>query len=167
MMELKTERLILRMFREDDLDHYASICADPQVMRYLSEGKTLSRADAWRQMAMIIGHWQLRGYGIWAVEERESKACIGRIGFFNPEGWPGFELGWVLGRQYWGKGYASEGARCALDHAFTEMSREHIISLIHPDNEGSIRVAERIGERLEGKTRLFGNELLIYGIDRV
>jgi RimJ/RimL family protein N-acetyltransferase len=166
MMKLETERLILRMFREDDFECYSTICADIEVMRYLGDGKTLTRAEAWRQMAMIIGHWQLRGYGIWAVEERESKVLVGRIGFFNPEGWPGFELGWVLGREYWGKGYASEGARRALDHAFTEMNRDHVISLIHPDNGGSIRVAERIGEELEGRTELFGHEVLIYGINR-
>jgi RimJ/RimL family protein N-acetyltransferase len=135
-------------------------------MRYLGDGNTLTRAEAWRQMAMIIGHWQLRGYGIWAVEERKSKDLVGRIGFFNPEGWPGFELGWVLGREHWGKGYASEGARRALDQAFTEMNQEHVISLIHPDNGGSMRVAERIGERLEGKTEIFGHEVLVYGIDR-
>jgi RimJ/RimL family protein N-acetyltransferase len=166
MVELETERLILRMFREDDIERYASICADPEVMRYLGDGKTLTRAEAWRQMAMIVGHWQLRGYGIWAVEERKSKDLVGRVGFFNPEGWPGFELGWVLGREYWGKGYASEGARRALDYAFTEMKRDHVISLIHPDNRGSMRVAERIGEQLEGKTEIFGHEVVVYGIDR-
>ena len=164
-MELQTDRLLLRMFREDDLDRYASICADPDVMRYLGDGNTLSRAEAWRQMAMIIGHWHLRGYGIWAVEERESKKLVGRIGFFNPEGWPGFELGWVLGREYWGRGYATEGARRALEYAFTEMNREKIISLIRPENRGSIRVAERLGERLEGRTELFGKEVLVYGIE--
>ena len=164
-MELQTDRLLLRMFREDDLDRYASICADPDVMRYLGDGNTLSRAEAWRQMAMIIGHWHLRGYGIWAVEERESKKLVGRIGFFNPEGWPGFELGWVLGREYWGRGYATEGARRALEYAFTEMNREKIISLIRPENRGSIRVAERLGERLEGRTEWFGKEVLVYGIE--
>jgi RimJ/RimL family protein N-acetyltransferase len=166
MVELETDRLILRMFREDDIERYASICADPEVMRYLGDGNTLTRAEAWRQMAMIIGHWQLRGYGIWAVVERKSNDLVGRIGFFNPEGWPGFELGWVLGREYWGKGYASEGARRALEYAFTEMKREQVISLIHPDNGGSVRVSERIGERLEGKTEIFGHEVQVYGIDR-
>ena len=154
------------MFREDDFEDYAVICADPEVMRYLVDGRPLTRAEAWRQMATILGHWQLRGYGIWAVEERESKKVIGRIGFFNPEGWPGFELGWTLGREYWGKGYATEGARRALHHAFTEMNRDHVISVIRPDNHGSIRVAERIGERLESRAELFGREVLIYGIDR-
>ncbi len=163
---LETERLWLRAFREEDLDGYAAICADPEVMRYLGDGRVLSRADAWRQMALIIGHWTLRGYGLWAVEERATGVLIGRLGFFNPEGWPGFELGWMLRRASWGQGYATEGAGRALAHAFTEMGRDHLISLIRPDNRASIRVAERLGERLERRTDLFGQEALVYGIDR-
>ena len=163
---LDTERLRLRMFQQADFEPYAKICADPEVMRYLGEGKTLSRAEAWRQMAIIIGHWHLRGHGIWAVEERRSGALVGRIGLFNPEGWPGFELGWMLARQHWGKGYASEGARRVLQYAFSELNRDHVISLIHPHNVASIRVAERLGETLEGRTELFGHEALIYGISR-
>ena len=164
MNAITTERLNLRMFREDDLDDYAEICADPEVMRFLGEGRALSRADAWRQMAMIIGHWQLRGYGPWAVEERESGRVMGRIGFFNPEGWPGFELGWVLGRAYQGRGYATEGAKAALKYAFEEMNREKVISLIQPANVPSIRVAVRLGERLEGESEVSGKKVQIYGI---
>ena len=166
MVTLETERLILRMFREEDFEQHARICSDPEVMRYLGEGRPLNRFEAWRSLAMILGHWQLRGYGPWAVEERATGNFIGRIGFFYPEGWPGFELGWVLGRESWGKGYASEGARRALRYAFTEMGRDHVISLIHPGNIASIKVAERLGEEVEGQTELFGHAVLIYGISR-
>jgi RimJ/RimL family protein N-acetyltransferase len=164
MVTLQTERLILRMFREEDFEQHAHICADPEVMRFLVDGRPLDRFEAWRSMAMIVGHWQLRGYGPWAVEERATGNLIGRIGFFYPEGWPGFELGWVLGSESWGKGYASEGARRALDYAFAEMGRDHVISLIHPENTASIKVAERLGEKVEGQTELFGHAVLIYGI---
>jgi RimJ/RimL family protein N-acetyltransferase len=166
VLTLETERLRLRMFRQDDLDAYAAICADPEVMRYLGDGKALGRAEAWRQMAMILGHWSLRGFGLWALEERASGALVGRIGFFQPEGWPGFELGWMLRRESWGKGYATEGTRRALTHAFTEMGRDHVISLIRPANQPSIRVAERLGEMLEGRTELYGQDVLVYGIAR-
>jgi RimJ/RimL family protein N-acetyltransferase len=166
VITLRTDRLQLRMFRPDDLEAYAAMCADPEVMRYLGDGKALSRADAWRQMAMILGHWQLRGFGLWAVEERASGDLVGRIGFFQPEGWPGFELGWMLRRASWGKGYATEGGRRALAHAFTELGRTHLISLIRPTNQASIRVAERLGQSLEGRTELFGHEALVYGIDQ-
>jgi RimJ/RimL family protein N-acetyltransferase len=166
MKTLQTERLILRMFREDDLDEYAAMTADPEVTRHLGDGSTLARADAWRQMAMILGHWQLRSYGMWAVEEAATGRLVGRIGFFNPEGWPGFELGWTLAREFWGRGYATEGARRALEHGFTEMGREHVISLIRSANLPSVRVAERLGERLEGNVELHGSPALVYGITR-
>jgi RimJ/RimL family protein N-acetyltransferase len=153
------------MWREDDFEEYARICADAEVMRFLG-GKPFSRLEAWRHMALLVGHWHLRGYGHWAVEEKASGRLIGRMGFLNPEGWPGFEVGWTLARECWGRGYATEGARRMLDYAFKEMDREHVISLIHPDNRASIKVAERLGERVEGETELFGINVLIYGISR-
>lgn len=166
MVTLETERLLLRMFREQDFEDYAAIFSDRQVTRYLGDGEPLSRATAWRSMAFIVGHWQLRGYGMWAVEERHSGVVIGRIGFFNPEGWPGFEIGWTLKPTYWGKGYATEGAKAALNYGFNNLDKDHIISLIYPENIRSIKVAQRLGEKLEDKTTLFDKEVLIYGISR-
>jgi RimJ/RimL family protein N-acetyltransferase len=164
-VRLETERLILRMFREDDFEAYARIFGDPDVARYLS-GRPLERWEAWRHMAFVLGHWALRGYGLWAVEERSSGRLVGRVGLHYPDGWPGLEVGWALGREDWGKGYATESARPALAYAFTEIGCVHVISLIQPANVASIKVAERLGERLEGKTELFGKEVLVYGIDR-
>lgn len=162
---LETERLLLRQWREDDFEDYARLCGDPEVMRYLG-GKPFSRLEAWRHMAFLIGHWQLRGYGHWAVEEKASSRLIGRMGFLYPQGWPGFEVGWTLERGSWGKGYASEGARRMMDYAFSEMGRDHVISLIHPENKGSINVAVKMGEKLEGETEILGIPVLIYGIDK-
>src|SRR5215510_16473925 len=105
---LETDRLLLRTFREEDFEDYASFCADPEVMRFLG-GKTLNRLEAWRHIAFMIGHWHLRGYGPWAAIEKATGKLVGRIGFLNPVGWPAFELGWTLGRPFWGKGYATEG----------------------------------------------------------
>lgn len=154
------------MFRDGDLDAYAEMVGDPEVMRYVGDGQPGTRADAWRHMAMLLGHWSLRGYGIWAVTERGRDRVVGRLGFFNPEGWPGFELGWMLAREAWGKGYATEGARAALDWAFGELGRDSVISIIHPENGGSIRVAERIGERFDGRIPHGASEALLYRIDR-
>jgi RimJ/RimL family protein N-acetyltransferase len=164
--ELETDRLKLRMWRESDLDDYAEMSADPAVMQYLGGGKLLTRADAWRSMAFFMGHWQMRGYGHWAVEDKTSGRMIGRIGFLNPEGWPGFEIGWTLARHAWGRGYATEGATRALAYAFKELDQRHVISLIHPDNTASMRVAERLGETREGTARVGEWDVLVYGIDR-
>ncbi|HEY6045282.1 MAG TPA: GNAT family N-acetyltransferase [Pyrinomonadaceae bacterium] len=163
---LETERLRLRWFRESDFEQFCKMTADAEVMRFLGDGKPMDALNSWRQMATIIGHWYFRGYGIWAVEEKSTAHLVGRIGFMNPAGWPGFELGWTLARDSWGKGYATEGARGALEYAFTEMGRDHLISLIAPANVNSIRVAERLGEKVEGQTQVMGHDVLIYGISR-
>lgn len=164
--ELETQRLILRAFCEADLDAYAEMSADPEVMRYIGNGQTIPRFEAWRSMAAMLGHWQLRGYGMWAVEERQSRVMIGRVGCWQPEGWPGFEIGWTLRRAYWGCGYATEAGAVAMAYAFDKLQQSHVISLIRPENSASRRVAEKLGEKLEGMTEIFGKELVIYGISR-
>lgn len=164
-VSLETDRLLLRPWRESDLDAYAAICADPEVMRYLG-GKTFLRTETWRHIAFMIGHWCLRGYGHWAVEEKSSGRMIGRIGFLEPAGFPGFEIGWTLARETWGRGYATEGARAALEYAFTSLDKHHVISLILPENKASIRVAEKLGESLEGEAEVMGYSVLKYGISR-
>lgn len=164
MVQLETERIRLRLYRQDDLDDLARINADPEVMKYIGNGQPLSRSDVWRSMALQLGHWQLRGFGMWAVELKETSRLIGRIGLYFPEGWPGLEIGWLLGRAYWGQGLAVEGARAAIDFAFREVRTDHVISIIHPSNRDSIRVAEKIGEQFERKEILNGTEVLIYGI---
>ena len=162
---LETERLLLRWLREDDFEQYARMGRDPAVMRFLG-GQVMTDIDVWRQMTSFMGYCCFRGYGMWAVEKKSYGKLVGRIGFLNPIGWPGFELGWTLARDSWGKGYATEGAQRALTYAFTDLGRDHVISLIAPANVASAKVAERLGEKVEGRTELFGNEVLIYGIGR-
>lgn len=161
---LETEHLLLRDWRDADLDAYAEICADREVTRYLSG--PLDRGDAWRQMAQFSGHWDLRGFGTWAVEERATATMIGRIGLHQPEGWPGLEVGWALARGVWGRGYAAEGGAASLEYAWTVLGAERVISIIDPDNARSIAVAERIGETFERSYRLKTQPVSIYGIDR-
>lgn len=161
---LETERLLLRMFTKDDLDAYAGICADAEIMRFVGDGKPLSRTDAWRHIAIFLGTWQLRGYGTLAVQDKVSGQMIGRVGYIHPEGWPGIELSWVLARQFWGHGLATEAARACLQHGFSKLGFNHVISLIHPENRRSISVAERLGGIHESSTEIFGKPALIYGI---
>ena len=164
---LETERLRLRPFRASDFEDYAALNADPEVLRYLGGGtEPWDRGRSWRHMAFLMGHWQLGGAGMWALEHRETGAFLGMVGFAAPAGWPGFELAWTLARRWWGYGYATEAARAALDYAFTVLKRDRVISLIYPENRASIRVAERLGERLQGRIDHFGREMLCYDIDR-
>jgi RimJ/RimL family protein N-acetyltransferase len=159
---LETERLLLRRFRGSDLDAYAVMSADPEVMRHIGTGATLNRTDSWRSIAAMLGHWQILGYGMWAVELKESGELVGRAGFLDPPGWPGFEVGWLLGRNHWGKGYAIEAANVALRYAFEKLKRDRVISLIRHGNARSIRVAEALGEKLVGEVDLLGSKALLY-----
>lgn len=120
---LSTPRLIMRSFVSEDFEAYAAMMADPAVTRYLGDGRPLARAAAWFQMAAIAGHWVLRGFGLWAVEERATGRFIGRIGCHEPEGFPVFELAYTLAREAWGGGYAREGAEAALRYARDVLGR--------------------------------------------
>ncbi len=166
MQTLGSDRLVLRMFRDSDLDAYAEMCADLEVMRYLGDGHPLSRAEAWRNMAVVVGHWHLRGFGLWAVEEKRTGVLLGRAGCWQPEGWPGLEVGWTLRREFWGKGYATEAALMAVDHAFNQLGQARVISLIQPENSASVAVALRLGMAFQGYTEVMGHPVVLYSVER-
>jgi RimJ/RimL family protein N-acetyltransferase len=88
----------------------------------------------------------LRGFGLWAVERKSDGAFIGRVGMNYPEGWPAVEVGWTLGKEYWGSGFATEAARAALTYAFLTQNLDRVISVIQIDNAPSQAVAKRLGE---------------------
>jgi len=154
---LETDRLRLRAWRADDLDAFAAMVADPEVMRFL--GDPVSRIDAWRGMSSTAGHWLLLGFGLWAVERKADGVLIGRVGVQRPEGWPATEVAWTLHRPYWGQGYATEAARASLDYGFRTLSVSRLISLIDPENRASQRVAARLGQTMAGEVTLTLNKV--------
>lgn len=158
----ETARLRLRLFAERDLGALAAMYADAETMRHIGDGRTFTRDETWRAIAGMLGHWALRGFGMWALELKQTGELVGRAGFIDPEGWPGFELGWLVARPHWGKGYATEAARFALDHALSTMGRRRVISLIRPGNERSTRVAEKLGMRAEGEIELLGAPVTVH-----
>ena len=160
---LETPRLRLRGLEETDLDAFAAMVGDPAVVRHLGT-PPFDRNGAWRKMALLAGHWHFRGYGMWAVVERASGRFVGRVGLWNPEGWPGLEVGWILPREQWGRGFATEAAEAALRFAFERVGAERVISVIHPENARSIRVAKRLGERFERRDTVGAVGVSIYGI---
>lgn len=144
--ELETPRLRLRAIRPDDAEPFIAAMADPGFARYLSlDGKPLSRADAWRRLMMIAGCWVVNGFSNWAVEERASGRFIGTLGPWQPEGWPGFEIGWGIFPAFQGKGYASEGAAAAVRFAHDVLGQDRILHLIAPANAASQGVAQALG----------------------
>ena len=161
-----TERLTLRPFREDDVRALFELSQDPDVFRFVGDRRAPTLQEAWRAVAGWLGHWAMRDYGQWAIEERESGRFIGRAGIINPADWPGPEVGYLLGRPYWGRGFATEAAAAAMRWGFEEKGFDDLISLIDPENAASIKVATRLGEALRGETDLMGHRVLTYGISR-
>jgi RimJ/RimL family protein N-acetyltransferase len=155
LTRLETDRLMLRQPTLDDLEDFVAMFSDARVTEFLSiDGKPMTRFAVWQSLTSTVGHWALRGYGMFVVQERTSGRFLGRVGPWWPEGWPGFELGWTLRSDAWGFGYATEAAERCLAYAFEPLAQPSVISLIVPENTRSIRVAERIGESFECETRL-------------
>ena len=140
---LETERLILRQPQHSDFEAWVALHADADVMRFLGgvQGPELT----WRSVCAMTGAWMIEGFSMFSIIEKATGNWIGRLGPWRPHGWPGTEIGWALARSAWGHGYATEGAAAAMDFAVDELGWTEIIHTILPENEASIRVAERLG----------------------
>lgn len=149
---IETDRLILRPPSAADFDGWAAFSADAQSNRFLGGPK--SRAEAWRFLCAMAGAWHIRGFAMFSVLLKENGAWIGRIGPWQPEGWPGTEVGWGILREYEGKGYALEAAVASIDYAFDTHGWDKVIHTIDPENIASIRLAERLGSVNCGPTKL-------------
>jgi RimJ/RimL family protein N-acetyltransferase len=169
-MIIETERLILRPVDPDrDFEPWARAMADEQTVRYLGM-KPMNRAEAWRSMAMVMGHWAIRGYGFFSLESRESGEWVGRVGPWRPEGWPGTEVGWTISPGHLRRGYATEAARACVDFAFDTLGWTQVIHVIMEGNEASMAVARKIGSSLidsrQGVPGVTDEKVLIFGQSR-
>lgn len=142
---LETERLILRVPQEGDLDGFAALMADEESARHI--GGVQPRPAVWRGMATLTGSWLLKGFSMFSVIEKASGAWVGRIGPWQPEDWPGTEVGWGLLREHWGKGYGVEAATASIDWAFDALGWTEVIHTIAPENANSQALARRLGSR--------------------
>jgi RimJ/RimL family protein N-acetyltransferase len=161
---IETDRLLMRGWTEADLDSHAKLCADPEVMMFM--GGPVDRVESWRRLAMHAGHWALKGYGDWVLERRTDRYIVGRAGLWHPEGWPGVEVGWKLSPDAWGQGFATEAARASIDWAWANLDVPTLISVIHPQNVASLRVAERVGMQCRERLPIRGETLVVMAIDR-
>jgi RimJ/RimL family protein N-acetyltransferase len=168
--EVETRRLLLRRWRSEDLEPYARICADAEVMQYIGDGSPLTREQSEAQISGFIRNWEEYGFGLWAVEHKASGAFVGFVGLAYQPGWDvdehRTEVGWRLDPAYWGQGLATEGAVASVRYGFEEIGLERIISIIQPANAASRRVAEKAGLALQGETRWRDNDVVWYAIDR-
>ena len=154
---LRTPRLVLRRLTGDDLPAYAALVSDPEVMRFIGGSRAVREAA--RSIAAINARYEEDGFGVLGIERRADARLIGRVGFWvwDRTDWTSghtrhglgeraeVELGWALMRSAWGYGFATEAAAAMRDHAFRQLRLTRLISLIHPENDRSLRLAHRLG----------------------
>ena len=143
---LETERLRLRAPSEADVDVEAAFY---QTERAKFVGGPMRRDEVWRSIASIIGHWVIRGYGMWAVEEKATGLYCGHVGLWFPDAWPEPEIGWTLMERAEGRGIAHEAARAARTHAYEMLGWTTMISAIDPANTRSAALAAKLGAAYE------------------
>ncbi len=178
-MRLETERLLLRPLSIDDVDVFTAFYADPEVMRYLGVGKILSREETEASLTRMLRGLEIDGFGQFALERKEDREVIGRCGLLvwdaetlsptteaEASGPTELEVGYALGRPYWGNGYATEAAIAVRDHALGPMGRERLIAFIRPDNARSRRVAEKLGMRRERDVTLMGLPAQLFALGK-
>jgi len=154
---IETERLLLRRWRDADVAPNTEMLADPASARFItSDGKAVTdEFVGWRNAAVMAGHWALHGFGLFVVEEKQTGRYVGRVGPWFPAGWPGFEVGWGIARNFRGKGYAVEAASASIDWTFACFEIDKIVHPIRPENVASQKVAQRLGATIERQVELF------------
>ncbi len=164
---LETTRLILRGLQPEDFEAYAAMRADPDVMRHMGDGTPKSEEEAWSGFLQAVGHWQVAGFGSWAIVEKSSKRVVGSVGFQDRKRDRGADLkgvpeaGWILARAAWGKGYATEALNAALVWGRSHFGPVRVIALTTLENAASIRVAEKCGFRQSGPITSAGRPRLL------
>ncbi|HEV2705378.1 MAG TPA: GNAT family N-acetyltransferase [Pyrinomonadaceae bacterium] len=164
--ELETERLRLRAFRPTDLDAFARLRADPEVMRYIGTGTPHTREQSLERMQANIARWRTNGFGHWAVVEKSSGELMGWCGLARLDETPEVEVGYGLARRFWGAGAATEAARASLRFGFEQLGLERIAAVAFPENTASRRVMEKLGMTYLRRAHYYGAELVYYALTR-
>jgi RimJ/RimL family protein N-acetyltransferase len=168
---IETERLLLRLPRPEDAPDLAVAYAEPETVRYIGDGTTSTLEDVEAGIAQWLERWELWGVSLFSLERREDGRVLGRAGFlrWDPETWEiggsETEIGWLLGQDHWGRGYATEAALALRDWARRERGLHRLISLIQHGNLRSVRVAEKLGERYERDVIVRGKPSWLYSLD--
>jgi len=160
-LQFETPRLSLRPFVHADWPALHELYGDPEATRFTFR-RALTEGESWRAMASMVGHWQLRGYGPYALVERSSGAVVGTAGLWFPNDWPEPEIKWALARRFWGQGLASEAVRALQPVACAALGGRPPISFIDAGNESSIRLARAVGAVLERELDFRGSPWLVY-----
>jgi RimJ/RimL family protein N-acetyltransferase len=179
VLQLETDRLLLRAPVPEDADALAPMYADPEVMRYVGDGRTLTRADTERSVKRMIERWEADGFGLFTTVRKDDEAIIGRVGLlvWNTDTWEPttraqaadapseVEVGYTLGRPFWGRGFATEAAGAVRDYALDELGAERLIALIIHGNTASENVARKLGLEYERDVMLGRREAQLFALD--
>ena len=154
--EIRTSRLLLRQWRAEDIEPFAAMCRDPEVMRYIGSGTTPTHEQAVLSVQAFEREWEENGYGLFAVELLGGDQMIGFTGLANPtflpEIMPTVEIGWRFSRSSWGNGYATEAARAALDFALVQLRLFEVVSIYQAENHASARIVQKLRMRFDRET---------------
>ena len=154
--EITTSRLMLRRWRGGDVEPFAAMCGDPEVMRYIGSGDTRTVEQAAASILAFERGWEEKRYGLFAVELLSNGQLIGFTGLaeptFLPEIMPAVEVGWRFARQSWDNGYATEAARAVLDFGLVELGLPEIVSIHQKGNDASGRIMQKLGMRFDRET---------------
>jgi RimJ/RimL family protein N-acetyltransferase len=179
MLSLETDRLLLRAPVPEDADALAPMYADPEVMRYVGDGRTLTRGETERSVRRMIERWEDDGFGLFTTVRKEDDAVIGRVGLlvWNTDTWEPttraaaagapseVEVGYTLGRDYWGQGFATEAAGAVRDYALGELGAGRLIALIIHGNTASENVARKLGLVYERDIMLGRREAQLFALE--
>ncbi|MDE1886286.1 MAG: GNAT family N-acetyltransferase [Xanthomonadaceae bacterium] len=149
---IETARLILRQPAAADFEGYAQMFADADNVRHI--GGQLARGAAWRRFLQMPGAWMVQGFAMFSVIDKASGEWLGQAGPWQPDGWPGSEVGWSFRRSAWGQGYAREAATASIDWAFANLGWTDVIHCIDSENAPSQALATRLGSRILRRTNL-------------
>jgi ribosomal-protein-alanine N-acetyltransferase len=162
--EFETDRLRLRAFAPDDLDDLYAVFGDREVMKYISGGKPRTKDATRKGLLRSIAGWRERGFGLWAVAEKKSNRVVGYCGLMYLEDTPDVELAYGLAKSAWGKGFATEAARVALQFGLAELKLRRIVAVVNPRNTASQRVLEKLGMKYTGNAHHYDADLMYYEI---
>lgn len=164
---IKTKRLILRAFEENDAEPLYHILAQEDVLRYFPNPAPPSKEKTIGLVRKQLEQWEQYGYAWWAVTLPSNPDLLGWCGLqFLPETGE-TEVGYLLGKPWWGKGYATEAASASIGFAFNDLDMEQIIALVHPENQASIHVIEKIGMHFVDATQYFGMDVFRYRMTKI
>ena len=163
MHELETARLHLRLFTVDDLEDLYAIYQDAQVMKYLSPR---SKEQTEQSLYRHIQQWQEHDFGMWAVADKMTGKLLGRCGLCFLDKTPEVELGYVLAKEYWGQGLATEASLATIKYGFEQVNLERIVAIAHAENLASRRVIEKVGMTYEKDAHYYNTDVVYYALTK-